>query len=184
MLDVEEARALITTSLDDDDLEAVILREEDWLARRVGPLTGERVETFVTADGDEALMLMRRTLGVVVTDGSGDVSAFELRGWGDVLRTSGSWSGDVTVTYEPDDESEVKKALITLVRLTLNESAYQAQSAGGYSSTISLQDQRTQRYVAWRTLLRPRQPSSMRLRSTIPFGGKTVQSVALAPVES
>jgi hypothetical protein len=52
MLTTAQARALITTSLSDQDLDEVIAREEAWLARRIGPLEGERVETFQTVFGD------------------------------------------------------------------------------------------------------------------------------------
>ena len=178
MLSTDEARALITTSLSDDDLEDVIAREEAWLARRIGPLDAERIETFVTEDGDEALRLTRPTSAVSVEDDGGDVPDVELRGWSDVIRTAGDWSGDVLVTYTPSDEPEVKRALITLVRLTLGESAYAQESAGGYSSAVVLADQRQARYSAWRSLLRPRQPTMTRLRSAIPSGGRTLGAVA------
>lgn len=178
MLTKEEARALITTSLSDDDLEDVIAREEAWLARRIGPLEGERVETFVSVDGDEVLRLTRPALAVAVEDDSGARTDFELRGWSDIVPT-GTWSGDVLVTYTPTDESEVRRALVTAVRLTVSESAYAQQSAGGYSATTDVSAQRTVRFALWRSLLRPRTPSTTRLRSAIPFGGKSVGPVGV-----
>jgi hypothetical protein len=182
MLEVAEARALITTSLTDEDLAAVIAREEDWLARRIGPLEGERVETFVTADGDEVLRLTRPALEVVVQDDRGAVTDFRVRRWSDVVPggdgSALSWQGDVLVTYIPDDEGDVKRALITLVRLTLNESAYAAEGAQGYSVTSDVQAQRTVRYATWRSLLRPRSPQTVRLRSAI-LGGRSLGPVAV-----
>lgn len=184
MLTVQEARALITTSLSDEDLEDVIEREEDWLARRIGPLDGERVETFVSRDGDEVLRLMRPASEVVVQDGRGAVTDYRLRRWSDVAPGSDSavlsWQGDVLVTYVPDDASEVKRSLITLVRLTLQESAYSGETTQGFSYSASLQEQRQQRYTAWRSLLRPPAPGTVRLSSTIPSGGRTLAPVAVA----
>jgi hypothetical protein len=184
MLSVEEVRAVITTSLSDSDLTDVIAREEAWLERRIGPLEGERVETFLTTDGDEALRLTRAASSVSVEDDSGLVTDVALRGWSNVIRTAGSWSGDALVTYEPDDGEEVRRALLTLVRLTLGESAYASQSSGGYSYSVALADQRQMRFQAWRTLLRPRQPMMTRLRSAIPSGGRTVTAVAVEAVGS
>jgi hypothetical protein len=178
MLDVETARALITTSLSDDDLEAVIEREESWLSRRIGPLDGERVEMVPTADGDEVLWLRRPALEASVEDGSGIITDFDIRGWSDLVRTSGSWSGEILATYTPTDEDEVRRSLVSLVRLTVNESAYAAESAGGYSAQTDIHAQRTIRYSAWRSLLRPRVPTTTRIRSGIPIGGRTTASVS------
>lgn len=181
MLSEAEARALITTSLSTSELEDVIAREEEWLARRIGPLEGERLETFVTQDGDEVLRLTRPTTEATVEDDSGDREDWELRGWSDIV-PSGSWRGDVRVGYTPSDALEVKRVLITLVRLTVNESAYASQSAGGYAVAVDTQSVRTVRYAAWRSLLRQRAPSTTRLRSTIPFGGKSLGAVAVEPL--
>lgn len=184
MLTVDEARALVTTSLSDADLEDVIEREEAWLARRIGPLEGERIETFVSRDGDEVLRLQRPADSVAVEDDSGSLSAFSYRRWSDVVpgtsTASLSWAGDVLVTYTPNDELEVKRSLITLVRLAVSESAYASQAAGGYSQVVSLQDQRTMRFLAWRTLLRPRIPDTVRLTSAIPLGGASIVGVAVS----
>jgi hypothetical protein len=179
MLDTIEARALITTSLEDDDLTDVITREEAWLARRIGPLEGSRVELFAPTDGDEKLLLARPALTVLVDDDSGAVTDYDLRGWGDVVRTAGSWSGEVTVTYTPSDDDEVRRVLISLVRLTLGERAFTAEAAQGYSYSASQLDQRQQRYTAMRSLMRPRRPSSLRLTSAIALGGVSLRSIAV-----
>jgi hypothetical protein len=186
MLSVEEARALVTTSLSDADLADVIAREEAWLARRIGPLEGERTETFATADGDEVLKLQRPASSVDVEDDSGTLTDVALHGWSDVTRTdvARSWNGDVLVTYTPSDPDEVKRVLVTLVRLTTSESAFASQSAEGYSVSSSILDQRVARFTASRSLMRPRVPTTTRLRSTIPFGGKTLAPVAIAAVGS
>ena len=178
MLELDTARALITTSLDDDQLTEAITREEAWLARRVGPLSGSRTELFVPSDGDERLLLRRPTEAVSIIDDSGAVSLYDLRGWADVVRTSGAWSGEVLIDYDPSDADEVVRVLVTLLRLTLGESAYTAQAAQGYSSSVSVVEQKRSRYAALRSLMRPREPYSMRLRSAIPSGGRSASAVA------
>lgn len=178
MLEVEAARALITTSLSDDDLEEVIGREEAWLARRIGPLEGERVEMFTSLAGDEVLWLQRPASSVAVEDDGGSTTEISIRGWSDLIRTSGSWSGDVLVTYTPTDPEEVIRALITLVRLTVSESAYSAESAGGYSAQTDVHAQRTIRHSAWRGLLRPRVPTTTRVRSGLPIGRDSISSLS------
>jgi len=168
MLTVAQARALITTSLSDAALEEVIEREEAWLARRIGPLDGERAETFIPDSGEEALLLQRPASVIAVDDegGSRDDDV-DLRAWSDVVLTTGVWSGTVTVTYTPDDEPEVARALISLVRLAVSESAFASESAQGYSSATDVQAQRTTRWAAWHGLLRPRRPGTTRISGSL-----------------
>lgn len=180
MLTVDEARALVTTSLSDADLADVISRQEAWLARRVGPLDGQRTETFVTPDGDEVLHLQRpgQSDSMTVSDEGGAVTAVALRGWSDVVRTDSiSWDTPVTVAYTPSDEDEVKEALLTLVRLAVTESGFNSESQQGYSYSHDHGMRRRMRWEAWRQLLRPRTPESTRLRSAIPTGGESVAGV-------
>jgi hypothetical protein len=115
-----------------------------------------------------------------VEDEAGALPSAEVVGWADVILDPDSgrgWNGDVQVTYTPSDEAEVKRALVTLLRLTLAESAYAAQSAGGYSVASDPEAQAKVRYRTWRSLLRPRQASSLRILGS----GATA---ALAPVST
>lgn len=185
MLTTDEARALITTSLSDGDLADVIEREEAWLARRIGPLEGERVETFVAEAGTETLELQRPTETVEVTDGYGDRTVdVAVRGWSDLVLTDGVWSGDVEVTYAPADEPEVKRALVTLVRLAVAESAFSAESSQGYSASTDITAQRTARWSAWHGLLRPRKPTTTRLRTTTASDPEGIRAVSVVSVAS
>ena len=68
LVSIAEVRALINSRLGDVDLQAVIDREEAWLAGRVGPLAGQRTDTFRPGLGDTTLYLRRRAESVVVTD--------------------------------------------------------------------------------------------------------------------
>lgn len=180
MLDVEDARALITTSLSDADLEVVIAREESWLAHRIGPLEGERVETFVSVTGDEVLELRRIATSVLVADDGGDVDDVEVRTWSDVVRTSGSWRGGPLVTYTPTDEEDVRKSLISLVRLAITESGYASEGTGDYSVASDEEARRRARWTAWRSLLRPARPTSIRITSGIDTRGRRVGGVLVS----
>ena len=62
---ITEVRALVRSRLSDSDLQAVIDREEAWLAGRVGALTGARTDTFTPGFGDTPLYLRRRAESVV-----------------------------------------------------------------------------------------------------------------------
>ena len=178
MLTLAEARARITTSLGDDDLTDAIERQEAWLARRIGPLSGSRTETFVTEDGDEVLQLQRPTTlaAIAAVDEGGTVDDLELRGWSDLVRTS-SWQGTVDVAYEPDDDAEVREAIITLVRLAVTESTYASEAWQGYSATVDHDMRRRMRWEAWRSLLRQDALTTTRLKSAIPAGGNSIASV-------
>ena len=166
MLTVEDARALITTSLTDAELADVIAREEAWLARRIGPLDGERIETFAPASG-EALLLQRPADAVMVDDDSGAVDV-ALRGWSDVVpaASGAAWSGSVEVAYTPSDEAEVVRSLVTLVRLTVSERVFASEAAGAHSYSYDHELAKAARWEAWRSLLRPGAPTSLRLTSS------------------
>ena len=186
MLTTAEARALITTSLSDSDLAAVIARQEAWLARRVGPLDGSRTETFITPAGTEVLQLARPAVAgsIVAVDEGGAVTDFDLRGWADVVRTSGSWTTTTEVSYTADDEAEVKEAIITLVRLAVTESGYQAEAIQGYSASTDHAMRRRMRYEAWRSLLRRSLPHTVRLISAVPIGTDAIGSVQVTAAAS
>lgn len=114
---VAEVRALVDTDLEDADLQAVIDREEAWLARRVGPLSGPRTVTIPSPRFDADLVLMRPTAAATVTN-AGQPVTVDLIG-GTLLRRLSGWLGPVAVTYTPDDELEVKRAVIYLIQISL-----------------------------------------------------------------
>ncbi len=139
LLTVAEARALITSSLGDTDLQAAIDREESWLARSIGALSGERTQTLWvrSTDLDDPLLLQRPTDAVAVTDGGValDASAVRLLAGGTIIeKATGSWTGpSVAVTSTPNDEDEVKRVLVDLVRLTVTASPFVSEQAGSFS---------------------------------------------------
>lgn len=169
-----EVRALVTTSLSDVDLQAIIDREEAWLAGRVGTLAGERTDTFRPGLADTTLYLRRRTDAVAVTeDGvalAPDVDYVFTPANGALRRGTWnvpmSWSGPVTVTWTPSDEAAVKRAVIELVRGTLGETGFDSEGIGDYSYTRGDSAGRLSRSNVARSILLSRPAYSMRLRSS------------------
>ena len=170
LVTLSEVRALVETSLTDVDLQAVLDREEGWLAARIGPLTGARTETYSPGLTDTPIYLSRRAASVVVTDNALAVAAVDLRfvpDSGMVRRISGAWTGRVAVTYTPTDADAVKRAVIELVRGTLSETGNDAESLGDYSYTRGASGARLSRPALIRSVLLRRPAYSVRLRSSL-----------------
>lgn len=160
-----DVRALVKSGLSDPDLQAVIDREEAWLASRIGALTGERTDTF-TPGADAPLYLRRQAASVVLTDAGVAVAADQFTftpSAGQIRRIYGSWKGPVTVTYTPTDSATVARAVIELVRGTTTETGYESESMGDYS--YSRGEARTSRAGLLRSILLRRPAYSMRIRS-------------------
>lgn len=173
LVSIAEVRALINSRLGDVDLQAVIDREEAWLAGRVGSLVGVRTDTFRPGLGDTTLYLRRRAPSVVVTDdGASLVPDTDYRftpSSGAIRRgtTLGplAWRGVVTVTSTPSDTAAVKRAVIELVRGTVGETGLDAESIGDYAYTRGESAGRVGRAGLARSILLRRPAYSMRLRS-------------------
>lgn len=148
MITLEQARARVPTLPSDDAVAtAIIAEEEAWLARRIGPLEGERTETFYVGTGGTSakLALRRYTSSVVVTDGSAELDTGLVRLIDDGsaierLDTSSgvpwSWVGPyVSVTYTPNDADEVRSALYKLLTIAVDPHAngpYLSEDLGDY----------------------------------------------------
>lgn len=170
LVTLSEVRALVETGLTDVDLQAVIDREEGWLAARIGALTGVRTDTFSPGLTDTPIYLSRRAASIVVTDNALPVAAADLRfvpESGLVRRISGAWTGPVAVTSTPTDADAVKRAVIELVRGTLAETGSDAETLGDYSYTRGDAAVRVGRLALVRSVLLRRPASSVRLRSSL-----------------
>ena len=164
-----EVRALVETSLTDVDLQAVLDREEGWLAARIGALTGARTDTFTPGLTDTPIYLSRRTASVVVTDNTLPVAAAALRfvpESGMVRRIADAWTGPVAVTYTPTDADAVKRAVIELVRGTLPETGNDAETLGDYSYDRGEAAVRLGRLALARSVLLRRPAYAARLRAS------------------
>ena len=170
LVTLNEVRALVETGLSDVDLQAVVDREEGWLAGRIGALTGERTETFRPTLPDAPIYLPRRTNAVVVTDNGVPVSAADL--WfvsatGLIRRINVPWTGPVAVTHSPTDGDVVRRAIIELVRGTLAETGSDAETIGDYSYSRGDATVRLGRLALVRGVLLRRPAYSARLRSSL-----------------
>ena len=165
-----EVRALVETGLTDVALQAVLDREEGWLAARIGALTGARTDTFSPGLRDTPLHLSRRAAAVVVTDNALTVATADLRfvpESGMVRRITGAWTGPVAVTYTPIDADTVKRAVIELVRGTVTETGNDAESIGDYSYTRGDAAVRLGRFALVRSVLLRRPAYAVRLRASL-----------------
>ena len=133
LLDVDEARTLITTSLTDAALELLLGAAEEAIDDAVGPLVYDE-----TADAEERhrphgdlLMLARRASLILSVDEDGTTLAaddYALRQGGLVLRRLDDgtnprtvWWPPVTVTYSPtSDLDRRKRAQAQLTQLYLS----------------------------------------------------------------
>jgi len=184
LVDIAAVRALVRSRLSDVDLQAVIDREEEWLAGRVGPLTGERTDTFMPGIGDTPLYLRRRADSVVLTDAGRTLVASEFlftpstgqirRIWTPDLAENPpwrqlylGWQGTVAATYTPTDDAAVKRAVIELVRGTVDETGFDAETIGDYSYTRGASTGRLNRAGLARSILVRRPAYSMRIRSAM-----------------
>lgn len=161
-------------------LQAAIDREEAWLARRIGQLTGERTERFPLAHvrpTSHEVRLRRPTDEVTVLEGDADVSAAcELRhgGWRVARLPEGThFLSVLECTYTPNDEAEVQGALLELLNLRLSTTAgagLAGEIMGSYSYTRAAGSSARARESLVRGLLEPRAAGSMRTPSSVSHG--------------
>jgi hypothetical protein len=146
ILDLTEARNRgLDLPTDDTAAQNILDETEAWLARKIGPLTGDRTETFYAGvySVSGALGLKRFTDAVTVTDGGSAVDPSQVRlvrEGAAVTHTyvapSAIWRGPyIGVTYEPNDLLEVTRALYALVELELSPEAGEitGETIGSYS---------------------------------------------------
>ena len=120
---------------------------EAWLVTQIGPLTGERTETFYLSerrnmDTVDGLWLSRRTDSVDLTN-DGDVLVLDTdyRLINNILvlhiPTGAGWLNTIVATYDPNDEVGVTEAiygLLTFATLPIN---LQSVRIGAYSETFA-----------------------------------------------
>lgn len=166
VIDVDELRLHLDTSLDNEGLQLLLNAEVSRLERRVGSLDGEIVETVELAKYAN-LVLSRPTDAVEVTDD--DVEAeVTLRSDGrTVVPGVGYWTGTVVATYTPNDKDEVRAVLVDLVRLRMTETAYTSENTDSYSYENDPTTRARQREGLIRSLLPKQLPASVQLVSPI-----------------
>ena len=126
--------------------QALIDEEEAWLVGRIGPLIGERTETFFLPAKlrglIDALYLSRRTDSVdtFTSDGTSLVVDTDWRLFdGYIVEKVGdstaSWDDPLVVTYTPNDETIVKGVIYDLLSYRLLPTNIQSIRVGQYSET-------------------------------------------------
>jgi hypothetical protein len=190
---IAEVRALVRSRLGDVDLQAIIDREESWLATKVGALAGARSDTFNPGIANVPLYLPRLATLTGVTDGGIALSASDYRftpSSGCLQRATQanpwpsatnapfgyavpgvepffpSWQSPVVITWTPADAAAVAAAVIGLVRGTVGETGMDSETIGDYQYTRGQSAARLSRANLVRTVLLRRPAYSMRLRTS------------------
>ncbi len=144
LVSLTDVRALITTALDDTQLQAVIDREETELIARLGP-HGETGLTLTLRNPLGLVLFLPRQLASITSvseqayPGATGAVLANTDYWydGAILNRVGAlWptGGVLTITGIPADLARRKNVLIELVRLALEQTAMQSESiANEYS---------------------------------------------------
>lgn len=169
----DEVRARVDTELDDTDLQLLIDDTEAELAGDIGPLVGERTQTFwLDAGAVDELLLQRRTDAVEVTDNAlliADADVRLLHRGTLIRRALGAWGGPVVeVVYTPNDLAAVKRVVIELLRLATADPTIDSETIGSYRyqrATLRHGDIETARRLLIRQLIPRRRQGTIRVRS-------------------
>jgi hypothetical protein len=183
VVSLTEVRARVDTELEDTDLQLVVDNVEAELAGDIGPLTGEREQTYWLDSGGVAeLILQRRTDAVEVVDNDvaiADEDVRLLRRGVMIRRATGAWGGPiVTATYTPNDLAAVKRVIVELIRLDLADATVDSESIGSYRysrATLTHAHIEESRHNLIRQLVPRRRQGTIRVRSA------TQLSLTVAP---
>jgi hypothetical protein len=123
----------------------MIDEEEAWLASQVGPLTGERTETYYLPSRlhgtVDAVYLSRRTDAVTAFTSDGDALADYRLVAGYIVERNydadESWSDPLVVTYTPNDTDLVESVIYDLLTYRTLPSNLQSVRIGAYSETYA-----------------------------------------------
>lgn len=139
-------KALVNTSLSDENLQAVIDRVEAQVTERIGAAWTDDdapAEIVKTMRGEGVSLFLPTEIHAVVSiveDGT-TLETDQYLVWGggviERLPIGADWGDRCTVTYQPaDDRLKRMQAIIDLVRLVIERTAMKAESvAGEYSYT-------------------------------------------------
>jgi hypothetical protein len=140
-----QVRALINTSLSDENLQAVIDRVEAQIIEKIGEhqVDGYTTQIVKTIRGEGSNLFLPTEIYSVVSIVEDDVlldsDDYDVWPGGVIERLSAGayWGDRCVVTYKPaDDRLKRAQVIIDLVRLTIERTALKAESvAGEYSYT-------------------------------------------------
>lgn len=120
---------------------------EEQLRRLIGPLTGERTETFFLPDRRDkgivdGLYLSRYTDSVAIThDGTSLTNLTDYRLLDNYLvernpESSTSWFEDMVATYSPNDEEQIRGVIYDWLSYRQTPAGLQSVRIGAYSETF------------------------------------------------
>jgi hypothetical protein len=143
LVSLSNAQARVGDSVTQQMIDGV----EEWLVGQIGPLTGERTETFylserrngATVDG---LWLSRRTDSVTLTSDGDSLTLdtdFRLINGLLVVRIDDgeAWGDTLVATYDPTDEDLVIEAIYDLLTFRTLQPNLQSVRIGAYSETFA-----------------------------------------------
>ena len=140
LVSAADVRALVKTSLTDEQLEAVIARVEASITERIGAPQddGGNVETTLTLEGEGTLFFMPTEIASVtsITEDGVILDPSEYRIWAggqiERLPEDSRWGDRCVVVYKAaDDRPKRIQAIIDLVRLYIERSAMKHESIAG-----------------------------------------------------
>lgn len=122
----------------------MIDEEEAWLASIIGPLTGERTETFFLPSRSvgivDAIYLSRRTDTVDELTSDGDtITGFRLLDHYVIEReplSTDVWDDPLVATFTPNDEEIVKGAIYDFLQMRLIDKGVQSERIGQYQYSL------------------------------------------------
>ena len=165
LVTIADVRALVQTSLSNENLQSIIDREEFEIVERFGAhyaVTGETpasVTETLEGDAKRNLYLRRRIASVsAIIDDGATLTTSSYRLWGkqgriERLPLGAAWGDVVQVTYVPYDDNLTRKAvIIELVRIALNRTAMKSESVSGEYSYTAADNWETERNKILRRL--------------------------------
>ena len=148
LVTLEEAQARAGDAVTQDEIDEV----EDELSALIGPLTGERTETYYLSDARQprwmidGVWLSRRTDAAIVTTNSTGQSAVTLTAGTDYrlinglliehITTGTSWRDVLSATYSPNDEEMVRSVIYDMLTYRQTPTGLQSVRIGAYSETF------------------------------------------------
>lgn len=142
LVSLSDANARSGDSITQDNIDEV----EEQLARLIGPLVGERTETFFLPDRRDkgvvdGLYLSRYTDAVSLThDGNTLTATTDFRLLDHYLiernpTSATSWFEDMVATYTPNDEEQVRSVIFDWLTYRQTPAGIQSIRIGAYSET-------------------------------------------------
>jgi hypothetical protein len=144
LIDLEDAQDRVASGITQDQIDEV----EEELAGLIGPLIGERTETYLLSEARaprwniDGLWLSRKTDAVILTNGDDAellVAGTDYRLINGLLIehiTNGeAWLDTMAATYSPNDEEQVRSVIYDMLTFRQTPTGTQSIRIGAYSET-------------------------------------------------